>query len=119
MSWIEEDACVGCAECIHCGRRGRTYVYCSCDRCGDVIEGTGYLNSADQLCESCASEVVITEHLREGFTKDEFVDLCRSISDYGYDPNKIVDVYDYFKVPPDQELDTFCADNPPDFDDYD
>lgn len=59
---IQRDSqCVGCAECIGCGRRGKYYAYFVCDNCLKS-EDTLYQDKLGEICEDC----LLTAHMGDG-----------------------------------------------------
>lgn len=59
---IERDSlCVGCAECIGCGRRGRYNAYFVCDNCLKQ-EDALYQDKLGEICEDC----LLTAHMGDG-----------------------------------------------------
>ena len=65
MAWEREDACVGCAECIGCGRKFQHWMQCYCDSCGAPIDDIGYLDGNLELCASCAAEAMFCANVEE------------------------------------------------------
>lgn len=58
---IERDSlCVGCAECISCGRRGRYISYFVCDNCLKQ-EDALYEDKLGEICEDC----LLTAHMSD------------------------------------------------------
>ena len=45
-----ENECVGCPQCVHCGRDKTQHLYC--DRCGEDSEEL-YVFDGEELCEDC------------------------------------------------------------------
>lgn len=116
MAWEREDECVGCAECIHCGRKGHYYMICYCDECGEVIDRFGYKVDGRELCSCCAAEAFLKANVHPellAVTKD-MIDAA------GYDINDIDDVYTYFDTPTAEQYDVFdVTESEEDYDPWD
>ena len=48
-----EDDCVGCPQCVHCGRDKTQHLYC--DICGEDSEEL-YVFYGQELCEDCLKD---------------------------------------------------------------
>ena len=46
------DRCVGCAECIGCGRRDQHYTALICDCCDEEVEEL-YCDNGNEICGDC------------------------------------------------------------------
>ncbi len=59
MGYNIEEACNGCAECVHCQLAGEKYKVFHCDSCGndlDVSELRRY--NGDDICRDCFLEMM-------------------------------------------------------------
>lgn len=103
MAWEREDACVGCAECIGCGRKFQHWMQCYCDSCGAPIDDIGYLDGNLELCASCAAEAMFCANVEED--RRDYVRQCMAAE--GYDTSVIDDVVEWFDIPAADQLDCF------------
>lgn len=112
MAWEREDACVGCAECIGCGRKGQWWMQLYCDSCGAAINDgeLGYrIDDGDlELCASCAAEQLFCDRVEED--RREYVRQCMATE--GYDTFVLDDVIEWFDIPIEDQPDPIspCAD---------
>ena len=106
MSWERETSCVGCAECIGCGRKHENWLVCYCDECGDSINKIIFTYNDEDLCSSCAAKVVFNMMVPEPFRENE----KKKMHDEGYDWNELEDVYDWFQIPTKYQLDCSYVD---------
>lgn len=102
MSWEREEACVGCAECIGCGRKGQWWMQLYCDNCGAAInDDLGYRIDDLDLCESCAAEALFCASVEED--RREYVRQCMATE--GYDTSVLDDVIEWFEIPVEDQPD--------------
>ncbi len=62
MGYNLEEACNGCAECVHCHLAGETYKVFHCDSCGndiDVSELRRY--KGEDVCRECFLDLMNEE----------------------------------------------------------
>lgn len=68
MGRFKENACVGCAECIHCGRKQRTQTILVCDKCGAADYKLYKDFNGEELCYECALDKWLDTIMNEYFT---------------------------------------------------
>lgn len=103
MAWVKENSCVGCAECIGCGRKFQIIEYCQCDFCEGQIESVGFEIDGKDACSFCAADEFLSTH----FAKDQISSKRQEIEDAGYDPDDIEELYDYFMTPENEQYPVF------------
>lgn len=62
-----ENACVGCAECIGCGRKYREDILYTCDSCG-CLDDNLYEHNGKMYCEDCITNEFPQKEIYEGET---------------------------------------------------
>lgn len=105
MAWERENACVGCAECIGCGRKTYWWNQCYCDICGAPVEDTGYLDEGRELCAACAAEAMFCANVEED--RRDYVRQCMATE--GYDTSVVDDVIEWLDIPVEKRFNCFDA----------
>lgn len=76
MRRIEND-CVGCDNCVNCGRK-RNYVVYSCDKCGrdiDEIDESLYELGDKEVCLKCYALANAKDLVRDLIDDDDFMEI--------------------------------------------
>lgn len=61
MAREKENCCVGCAECVGCGRKYRYHINLICDKCGTGGNECLWDVNGEELCDDCARGVLWEE----------------------------------------------------------
>ena len=69
---VRESRCMGCGECIQCGRRGTYFNLLICDECEDEAEEL-YSDNGVEVCEDCL--------LREHYEGEGICNNCGTCDD--------------------------------------